>query len=79
MVVFTRDTGSGRVSIDREGRPVISYWPCPTTRKHLMEVGEGVFCGWSCLADASLQADHMSLTAFELCCACCRSINTPPP
>jgi hypothetical protein len=37
-VVFTRDSSSGRVRIDSEGRPVVTYWPCETTRKHLMEV-----------------------------------------
>jgi hypothetical protein len=37
-VVFTRDSGSGRVSIDREGRPVITYWPCDVTRQHMVEV-----------------------------------------
>lgn len=25
--VLTRDTGEGRVRVDRQGRPVISYWP----------------------------------------------------
>lgn len=36
-VLFTRDSSGGRVRIDSEGRPVVSYWPCPTTRSHLME------------------------------------------
>jgi len=38
-IQFTRDSSGGRVKIDKEGRPVVSYWPCPTTRQHLMEVG----------------------------------------
>jgi hypothetical protein len=37
-VLFTRDSGSGRVRIDSEGRPVVSYWPCQATSKHLTEV-----------------------------------------
>lgn len=38
IIQFTRDSSGGRVHIDSEGRPVVTYWPCETTRKHLMEV-----------------------------------------
>lgn len=37
-VIFTRDTGSGSVGIDSEGRPVVRYWPDDTTSKHLLDV-----------------------------------------
>lgn len=37
-VLFTRDSSGGRVGIDSEGRPVVTYWPCATTREHLLEV-----------------------------------------
>jgi hypothetical protein len=37
-VIFTRDSGSGSVRIDDQGRPVIRYWPNKTTQKHLFDV-----------------------------------------
>lgn len=41
-VVFARDCGSGRVTIDAQGRPRIHYWPSPDTRKHIIEVSASV-------------------------------------
>jgi hypothetical protein len=38
-VVFVRDSSSGKVTVDAAGRAVFDYWPCETTRKHLLEVG----------------------------------------
>jgi hypothetical protein len=40
-VIFTRDSGSGIVSIDGEGRPVMRYWPNETTQKHMFDVSCG--------------------------------------
>jgi hypothetical protein len=38
IAVFARDSGSGSVSIDAQGRPIIRYWPDKTTQKHLLNV-----------------------------------------
>jgi choline dehydrogenase-like flavoprotein len=35
-IVLTRDTGEGRISLDRHGEPVVSYWPNETDRRHLV-------------------------------------------
>lgn len=40
-VVFTRDSDSGRVTLDSEGRYIIHYWPCQQTLQHLLEVSAG--------------------------------------
>lgn len=37
-VVFARDTSSGQVTIDGQGRPVVHYRPCATTSRHLLDV-----------------------------------------
>lgn len=37
-VIFTRDSSSGRVEVDKEGRPVIKYWPCQQTIEHMLDV-----------------------------------------
>ena len=36
FIVLARDTGEGRITVDRHGEPVIQYWPNPTDRKHLI-------------------------------------------
>ncbi|KAI8471477.1 MAG: hypothetical protein J3K34DRAFT_520556 [Monoraphidium minutum] len=36
-VVFARDQGSGRVTIDGRGRPRLHYWPDAATRKSILE------------------------------------------
>jgi hypothetical protein len=46
-VIFTRDSGSGSVSIDGEGRPVIRYWPDKTTQKHMFDVSCSKRCNVS--------------------------------
>jgi choline dehydrogenase-like flavoprotein len=35
-IVLTRDTGEGRITLDRHGEPVVSYWPNETDRRHLV-------------------------------------------
>jgi len=37
-VVFARDCGSGRVTIDGQGRPRVHYWPTAETSEHILEV-----------------------------------------
>lgn len=42
-VIFARDCGSGRVTIDRRGRPRINYWPDAATRAHVLDVSNSKF------------------------------------
>jgi choline dehydrogenase-like flavoprotein len=48
-IVLTRDTGEGRVTVDRRGEPIIAYWPNETDRRHLIkgiqEVTRIIFAG----------------------------------
>ena len=37
-LVFCRDQDYGRVTIDREGRPVLHYWPSRRDQANIMEV-----------------------------------------
>ncbi len=36
MIVLARDTGEGHVTLDRQGDPILHYWPSETDRRHLM-------------------------------------------
>lgn len=64
VVVFTRDSSGGRVTIDSKGRPVVHYWPCATTRRHLMEVSAWLASRWAagpaCLAASQWLAIWLS-------------------
>jgi choline dehydrogenase-like flavoprotein len=48
-IVLTRDTGEGRITLDRHGEPVVTYWPNETDRRNLIrgvqEVARIVFAG----------------------------------
>ena len=35
-IILTRDTGEGRITLDKQGDPVISYWPNATDRGRLV-------------------------------------------
>src|SRR5262249_48981881 len=35
-IVLTRDSGEGRISLDRQGDPLIHYWPNELDRQHLV-------------------------------------------
>ena len=35
-IVLTRDTGEGQVTLDRQGDPVLHYWPNAPDRRHLI-------------------------------------------
>lgn len=60
IIQFTRDSSGGRVRIDSEGRPVVTYWPCETTCKHLMEVSTPFTC--QCVA-LCIQTDAAALSS----------------
>ena len=36
MIALARDTGEGRVTLDKQGDPVLHYWPNETDRRHLV-------------------------------------------
>ena len=36
MIALTRDTGEGHVTLDKQGDPVLHYWPNETDRRHLV-------------------------------------------
>jgi choline dehydrogenase-like flavoprotein len=36
MIVLARDTGEGRITLDRQGDPILHYWPSETDRRHLI-------------------------------------------
>ncbi len=36
FIALVRDTGEGRVTLDRQGDPVLHYWPNETDRRHLV-------------------------------------------
>ena len=40
-LALTRDSGSGRVTIDELGRPRCSYWPSRRDRDSMVKVSEG--------------------------------------
>ena len=35
MIALARDTGEGHITLDKQGDPVLRYWPNETDRKHL--------------------------------------------
>lgn len=35
-IILTRDTGEGRITLDKQGDPVVSYWPNATDRQRLV-------------------------------------------
>ncbi len=49
FIVLTRDTGEGRITVDRHGEPVIQYWPNQIDRRHLIrglqELARIIFAG----------------------------------
>lgn len=49
FIVLTRDTGEGHITLDKQGDPVLHYWPNETDRRHLtrglQEVTRMVFAG----------------------------------
>ena len=59
LLVLTRDKGSGRVTIGRDGLPRIHYWPDKHDRASMMDVSHPNFCKswifssykklWSCI------------------------------
>jgi choline dehydrogenase-like flavoprotein len=36
MIVLARDTGEGHITLDRQGDPILHYWPSETDRRHLI-------------------------------------------
>src|SRR5258708_29756854 len=36
FIILTRDTGEGRITLDKQGDPVITYWPNEVDRRHLV-------------------------------------------
>jgi choline dehydrogenase-like flavoprotein len=36
MIVLARDTGEGHITLDRQGDPILHYWPSDTDRRHLV-------------------------------------------
>ena len=36
MIVLARDTGEGHITLDRQGDPILHYWPNETDRRHLV-------------------------------------------
>ena len=36
FIVLTRDSGEGRITVDKYGEPIISYWPNALDRQHLV-------------------------------------------
>jgi choline dehydrogenase-like flavoprotein len=36
MIALTRDTGEGHITLDRQGDPILHYWPSDTDRRHLV-------------------------------------------
>lgn len=38
MVLYTRDVGSGRVSLGTGGRPRVHYWPTEKDVDHILDV-----------------------------------------
>ena len=48
-IVLTRDTGEGRIILDKQGDPIVQYWPNATDRGHLVrgmqEVTRIIFAG----------------------------------
>jgi choline dehydrogenase-like flavoprotein len=36
MIALTRDTGEGHITLDRQGDPILHYWPSETDRRHLI-------------------------------------------
>ncbi|HEY7022497.1 MAG TPA: GMC family oxidoreductase N-terminal domain-containing protein [Ktedonobacterales bacterium] len=36
MIVLARDTGEGHITLDRQGDPILHYWPSETDRRHLV-------------------------------------------
>ena len=49
FIVLTRDTGEGHITLDKQGDPILHYWPNETDRRHLVrglqEVTRIVFAG----------------------------------
>jgi choline dehydrogenase-like flavoprotein len=49
FIVLTRDTGEGRITLDRSSEPVIQYWPNETDRRNLIrglqEITRIIFAG----------------------------------
>ncbi|HEX6540511.1 MAG TPA: GMC family oxidoreductase N-terminal domain-containing protein [Ktedonobacterales bacterium] len=49
FIVLTRDTGEGHITLDKQGDPVLHYWPNERDRRHLIrglqEVTRIVFAG----------------------------------
>jgi hypothetical protein len=89
-VIFTRDSGSGSVSIDGEGRPVIRYWPDKTTQTHLFDVRRGGNSGagrvatcpvhvlWlHILNNMALLADAWFMLEVTSCCMRCSNERHP--
>ncbi|MGH2516262.1 MAG: GMC family oxidoreductase N-terminal domain-containing protein, partial [Ktedonobacterales bacterium] len=56
-IILTRDTGEGHVSLDKQGDPVLHYWPNETDQRHLMrgmrEVTRIVFASGGTAASAT--------------------------
>jgi choline dehydrogenase-like flavoprotein len=36
LIVLARDTGEGHITLDRQGDPILHYWPSETDRRHLV-------------------------------------------
>jgi choline dehydrogenase-like flavoprotein len=36
MIVLARDTGEGHITLDRQGDPILHYWPSEVDRRHLV-------------------------------------------
>ncbi|HLZ23255.1 MAG TPA: GMC family oxidoreductase N-terminal domain-containing protein [Ktedonobacterales bacterium] len=56
-IILTRDTGEGQVTLDKQGDPVLSYWPNELDQRHLIrgigEVSRIIFAGGGIAASAS--------------------------
>jgi choline dehydrogenase-like flavoprotein len=69
MIVLARDTGEGHITLDRQGDPILHYWPSETDRKHLMrgmqELARIAFAGGATRV-AMLHTPRLTLEAQDM-------------
>ena len=66
LLVLTRDKGSGRVTIGRDGLPRIHYWPGKHDRASMMKVSSSQHCKQHDQIDNQLELQPVFVSATPL-------------
>lgn len=83
VLVLTRDRGSGRVTIGKDGLPRLRYWPDAHDRANMMKVPPSFptmllcRCMLSDCTTASLLSTEARCTCGEAACKCCKKSYPP--